>query len=109
MGRWNNVVAPSALVFTEDYPMPQALSIEGIKNIASAFAAPARRACEADFRVIDIHAAHGYLIHESLSPYSDQRTDAYGESRPPKLVAATRQYPALPAETSKIAAERYRG
>jgi 2,4-dienoyl-CoA reductase-like NADH-dependent reductase (Old Yellow Enzyme family) len=77
-GGWNNVVAPSALAFTDDYPMPRALSIDGIQNIVSAFAAAARRACEAGFRVIEIHAAHGYLIHEFLSPLSNQRTDAYG-------------------------------
>jgi 2,4-dienoyl-CoA reductase-like NADH-dependent reductase (Old Yellow Enzyme family) len=79
-GGWNNVVAPSALLFTEGYPMPQALSIDGIQNIVSAFAAAARRACEAGFRVIEIHAAHGYLIHEFLSPISNPRTDAYGGS-----------------------------
>ena len=79
-GGWNNVVAPSALPFTEGYPMPQALSIDGIQKIASAFAAAARRACEAGFRVIEIHAAHGYLIHEFLSTFSNQRTDAYGGS-----------------------------
>ena len=79
-GGWNNVVAPSALRFTEGYPMPQALSIDGIQNIVSAFAAAARRACEAGFRVIEIHAAHGYLIHEFLSAISNERTDAYGGS-----------------------------
>jgi len=79
-GGWNNVVAPSALAFTNGYPMPRALSIDGIKNIVSAFAAAARRACEAGFRVIEIHAAHGYLIQEFLSPLSNQRTDAYGGS-----------------------------
>jgi 2,4-dienoyl-CoA reductase-like NADH-dependent reductase (Old Yellow Enzyme family) len=79
-GGWDNVVAPSALRFTEGYPMPRALSIDGIKNIVSAFAAAARRACEAGFRVIEIHAAHGYLIHEFLSPLSNLRTDAYGGS-----------------------------
>jgi 2,4-dienoyl-CoA reductase-like NADH-dependent reductase (Old Yellow Enzyme family) len=79
-GGWNNVVAPSELPFTEDYPMPQALSIDGIQNIVFAFAAAARRSCEAGFRVIEIHAAHGYLIHEFLSPISNQRTDAYGGS-----------------------------
>jgi len=79
-GGWNNVVAPSALAFDDEYPMPRALSIDGIKNIVSAFAAAARRACEAGFRVIEIHAAHGYLIHEFLSPLSNQRTDAYGGS-----------------------------
>src|ERR1700731_452816 len=79
-GGWDNVVAPSALPFSADYPMPKALSIDGIKNIVSAFAAAARRACEAGFRVIEIHAAHGYLIHEFLSPLSNQRTDSYGGS-----------------------------
>jgi len=79
-GGWNNVVAPSALLFADDYPMPQALSVDGIKNIISAFAAAARRACEAGFGVIEVHAAHGYLIHEFLSPLSNQRTDAYGGS-----------------------------
>ena len=68
------------LPFADNYPMPQALSIDGIKNIVSAFAAAARRACEAGFRVVEIHAAHGYLIHEFLSPLSNQRTDSYGGS-----------------------------
>ena len=79
-GGWNNVVAPSALAFADQYPMPQALSIDGIKNIVSAFANAARRACEAGFDVIEIHAAHGYLIHEFLSPLSNHRTDVYGNS-----------------------------
>jgi 2,4-dienoyl-CoA reductase-like NADH-dependent reductase (Old Yellow Enzyme family) len=79
-GGWNNVVAPSALPFADNYPMPQALSIDGIENIVSAFAAAARRACEAGIRVIEIHAAHGYLIHEFLSPLSNQRKDSYGGS-----------------------------
>src|SRR5580704_12061927 len=79
-GGWSNVVAPSALAFADSYPMPQALSLDGIKNIVSAFVAAARRACAAGFDVIEIHAAHGYLIHEFLSPISNQRTDAYGGS-----------------------------
>jgi 2,4-dienoyl-CoA reductase-like NADH-dependent reductase (Old Yellow Enzyme family) len=79
-GGWSNVVAPTALPFADHYPRPQALSIDGIQNIVSAFAASARRAREAGFRIIEIHAAHGYLIHEFLSPLSNQRTDAYGGS-----------------------------
>src|ERR1700739_2783768 len=79
-GGWNNVVAPSALPFSADYPMPRALSIDCIQDVVSAFAAAARRACEAGFRVIEVHAAHGYLIHEFLSPLSNQRMDAYGGS-----------------------------
>src|SRR5258708_12946592 len=77
-GGWNNVVAPSALAFADDYPLPQALSIDGIGHIVSAFAAGARRACEAGFRVIGIHAPHGYLFHTFLSPLSNRRTDSYG-------------------------------
>jgi 2,4-dienoyl-CoA reductase-like NADH-dependent reductase (Old Yellow Enzyme family) len=68
------------LRFTEGYPLPRPLSIDEIKHIVSAFAAAARRACEAGFRVIEIHAAHGYLIHEFLSPLTNQRTDPYGGS-----------------------------
>jgi 2,4-dienoyl-CoA reductase-like NADH-dependent reductase (Old Yellow Enzyme family) len=79
-GGWKNVAAPSAVAFTDGYPLPQALAIDDIKNIVSAFAAAAGRACEAGFRVIEIHGAHGYLIHEFLSPLSNQRTDAYGGS-----------------------------
>ena len=79
-GGWKNVVAPSALAFADHYPMPQALSLDGIQNVVSAFAAAARRACQAGFDVVEIHAAHGYLIHEFLSPYSNRRTDAYGGS-----------------------------
>ncbi|HXO31681.1 MAG TPA: NADH:flavin oxidoreductase/NADH oxidase [Candidatus Acidoferrales bacterium] len=79
-GGWNNVVAPSVLPFADHYPVPQELSIDGIKNIISAFGVAARCACEAGFSVIEIHAAHGYLIHEFLSPLSNQRTDEYGGS-----------------------------
>ena len=63
-----------------NYPMPQALTRDGIREIVAAFAAAARRACDAGFRVIEIHAAHGYLIHEFLSPLSNQRDDDYGGS-----------------------------
>ena len=73
-GGWSNVVAPSALPFADNYPLPQALSVGGIENIVSAFANAARRASEAGFRVVEIHAAHGYLIHEFLSPLSNRRT-----------------------------------
>jgi 2,4-dienoyl-CoA reductase-like NADH-dependent reductase (Old Yellow Enzyme family) len=79
-GGWKKVVAPSALAFTDTYPMPQALKTEGIKEVVSAFATAARRACQAGFRVIEIHAAHGYLIHEFLSPLSNERSDDYGGS-----------------------------
>ena len=79
-GGWKKVVAPSALRFVDNYPMPQALTDDGIQEIIAAFAAAAHRACDAGFRVIEIHGAHGYLIHEFLSPLSNQRDDAYGGS-----------------------------
>src|SRR6266404_3819599 len=79
-GGWKKVVAPSALPFADTYPMPQALTLEGIHEVVAAFAAAARRACQAGFRVLEIHAAHGYLIHEFLSPLSNKRADDYGGS-----------------------------
>jgi len=79
-GGWKKVVAPSALRFADTYPMPQELTPDGIQEVIAGFAAAARRACQAGFRVIEIHAAHGYLIHEFLSPLSNRREDDYGGS-----------------------------
>ena len=79
-GGWTNVVGPSAVAFADHYPLPQAATKQGIQAIVEAFGVAARRACEAGFRVIEIHAAHGYLIHEFLSPLSNRRVDAYGGS-----------------------------
>src|SRR5712691_3483394 len=67
-GGWANVMAPSVISFAENYPMPKALTLDGIQEIVAAFASAARRAGDAGFRLIEIHAAHGYLIHEFLSP-----------------------------------------
>ena len=73
-------VAPSAVAFSETYPMPRALLKEEIRGIVDAFAAAARRALEAGFQVLEIHAAHGYLAHEFFSPLSNFRNDEYGGS-----------------------------
>jgi 2,4-dienoyl-CoA reductase-like NADH-dependent reductase (Old Yellow Enzyme family) len=78
-GGWK-VPAPSAIPFTESFPMPQEMTHTGIRDVATAFAEAARRALAAGFRVIELHAAHGYLIHEFLSPLSNHRTDDYGGS-----------------------------
>ncbi|WP_143306308.1 NADPH dehydrogenase NamA [Chitinophaga vietnamensis] len=78
-GGWQ-VVAPSAIPFNEVYPMPAALTETGIRKVIDDFRAAAIRADKAGFDVIEIHAAHGYLIHNFLSPLSNHRTDEYGGS-----------------------------
>jgi 2,4-dienoyl-CoA reductase-like NADH-dependent reductase (Old Yellow Enzyme family) len=77
-GGWQTV-APSAVPYA-DWPTPQALSVADIGELKSAFAAAARRAHRIGFRVIELHAAHGYLMHEFLSPLSNRREDDYGGS-----------------------------
>ncbi|NVO84007.1 NADH:flavin oxidoreductase/NADH oxidase [Hymenobacter terrestris] len=78
-GGWTTV-GPSALAFSDDYPTPQALDKAGIEQVVEDFRQGARRAVEAGFEVIELHAAHGYLLHEFMSPLSNERTDAYGGS-----------------------------
>jgi 2,4-dienoyl-CoA reductase-like NADH-dependent reductase (Old Yellow Enzyme family) len=78
-GGWEPV-APSALAFAEDYPLPRALSIADIDGLVADFRRAAERALAAGFEVIEIHSAHGYLLHEFLSPPSNVRTDEYGGS-----------------------------
>jgi 2,4-dienoyl-CoA reductase-like NADH-dependent reductase (Old Yellow Enzyme family) len=76
-GGWP-VVAPSPIPFVDGDRPPIPLDETGIAEIVEAFAAAARRAILAGFRVIEIHSAHGYLLHEFLSPLSNRRTDRYG-------------------------------
>jgi len=78
-GGWP-VVAPSPIPFYPSDPAPTALDERGIDGIVDAFEAAARRALAAGFEVLEIHAAHGYLLHQFLSPQSNQRNDAYGGS-----------------------------
>jgi 2,4-dienoyl-CoA reductase-like NADH-dependent reductase (Old Yellow Enzyme family) len=73
-------VAPSAVAFSDHYPMPRALAKDEIRVIVDAFGAAARRALQAGFQVLEIHAAHGYLAHEFFSPLSNFRDDEYGGS-----------------------------
>lgn len=78
-GGWQPV-APSAISFHDGDPPPTALDQAGIDDVIAAFDAATVRALAAGFQVIEVHAAHGYLLHEFLSPLSNQRTDAYGGS-----------------------------
>lgn len=73
-------VAPSAIAFAPHYAVPQALDQPGIAAIVDAFAKAAQRALEAGFDFVEIHAAHGYLLNEFLSPLSNRRSDGYGGS-----------------------------
>ncbi|MBQ3359444.1 MAG: NADH:flavin oxidoreductase/NADH oxidase [Microbacterium sp.] len=77
-GGWTTT-APSALAF-EGFAEPEALDAEGIERVVSGFADAARRALDAGFDVLEIHGAHGYLVHQFLSPLSNRRDDDYGGS-----------------------------
>ncbi|MFT3827515.1 MAG: NADPH dehydrogenase NamA [Chitinophagaceae bacterium] len=78
-GGWQTV-APSAIAFRDEYEPPVALDITGIQQVIHYFTAAAARAVEAGYKVIELHAAHGYLLHQFLSPLSNHRTDEYGGS-----------------------------
>ena len=92
-GGWEPV-GPSALAFGEHYRVPRAASADELKEIRGQFRAAALRAKSAGFRYLELHAAHGYLLHSFLSPLSNQRTDQYGgslENRARLLLEVTRE------------------
>lgn len=76
-GGWQTL-APSAVKFSDSYPLPREMSVSDLKMIRDGFAEAARRSLEAGFQVAEIHMAHGYLLHEFLSPLSNHRKDGYG-------------------------------
>lgn len=78
-GGWP-MIAPSAIPFIPGDPLPQALDHAGIAQVQQAFVDATQRAVKAGFKVIELHAAHGYLLHEFLSPISNRREDDYGGS-----------------------------
>jgi 2,4-dienoyl-CoA reductase-like NADH-dependent reductase (Old Yellow Enzyme family) len=78
-GGWDTV-APSAIAFGDGYKAPHELTETQMREVVAQFVAAARRALKAGFQAVEIHAAHGYLLHEFLSPLANQRTDAYGGS-----------------------------
>ncbi len=91
-GGWQPV-APSAIPFYEENPAPIELDSAGIEKVISDFREASKRALSAGFKVVEIHAAHGYLLHEFLSPLSNQRKDEYGgsfENRSRLLLEVTR-------------------
>ncbi len=77
-GGWEPV-GPTAVPFDQGYPVPRVASAAELEGIVEAFAAAAARACEAGFQVVEIHAAHGYLVHSFLSPLTNRRSDAWGD------------------------------
>ena len=79
-GGWTPIVGPSAIPFADGYQTPAELDLDGIHTIVDAFSAAARRVLAAGGRIIEVHGAHGYLLHEFLSPLSNRRTDRYGGS-----------------------------
>jgi len=78
-GAWPTV-APSAIPFAPGYPAPRALAPAELPKLVEQFVSAARHALEADFEVAELHMAHGYLLHEFLSPLTNQRSDEYGGS-----------------------------
>ena len=79
-GGWRPIYAPSAIAFSERAPVPDALDRADIARVIAEFRDAARRSHDAGFQVIELHGAHGYLLHEFLSPLSNHRTDDYGGS-----------------------------
>jgi 2,4-dienoyl-CoA reductase-like NADH-dependent reductase (Old Yellow Enzyme family) len=75
--RWD-IVGPSAIPTADNFPVPHELTADEINELVQSFATAARRSLQAGFKVIEIHGAHGYLLHSFLSPVSNQRTDQYG-------------------------------
>lgn len=96
------VVGPSPIPFAEGYPVPEALTEEGMGRVLEAFVEGAKRALRAGFQVVELHMAHGYLLSSFLSPLSNRREDRYGGSRenrmrfPLEVAKAVRE--ALPPE-----------
>lgn len=90
----SDIVAPSCVEFSDQYKRPHAVTLEQVEEIIEAFRVAARRAVEAGFDTIELHMAHGYLLHQFLSPLSNRRTDEYGGSRENRIK--------LPLEVVKV-------
>lgn len=110
----HTIIAPSAIAFSDDYKMPAKMTAEDIQDVIRAFQDAARRVRLAGYDIIEIHAAHGYLINQFLSPLTNQRTDAYGGSLIQRtrflkeIVAAVRkEWPMEKPLMIRVSAEEY--
>lgn len=104
-GGWP-VVGPSALAFDETFPVPEELDEDGIAAIVAAFGAAAARSFAAGFGMVELHAAHGYLLHSFLSPVSNRRTDRWGgdlEGRSRLLIEVVRAVRAVSPDRAPLA------
>ena len=77
---WRPIFGPSAILFSPKSPTPEPLDVAGIGRVVQAFGEAAKRAREAGAKIVEVHSAHGYLLHEFLSPLSNTRNDCYGGS-----------------------------
>jgi 2,4-dienoyl-CoA reductase-like NADH-dependent reductase (Old Yellow Enzyme family) len=102
-GGWRPIFAPSALPFDDGYQTPQELDRAGIDKVVHAFARATERVLQAGAKVVEIHAAHGYKLHEILSPLSNRRTDEYGGSFEKRI----RLLCQTTAEVRKVWPEKY--
>lgn len=102
-GGWTPILGPSAVPFAEGYQSPHTLSVDEVKALVEAFAAAAGRSESAGAQVVEIHAAHGYLLHSFLSPLSNHRQDEYGGS----FANRTRFLRDVVTATRKVWPERY--
>lgn len=102
-GGWSPIFAPSALPFDEGHQVPQELDRAGIERVVRAFGRAAARALDAGAKVVEIHAAHGYLLNSFLSPLSNLRSDEYGGS----FENRTRLLREVTEEVRKVWPEKY--
>ena len=95
-GGWQTL-APSAIPFDNNYSLPKKMTVEDIEMVVSQFRDAAQRSADAGFKVAEIHSAHGYLLHQFLSPLSNHRNDEYGGSLENRL--------RFPLEVAKVVRE----
>jgi 2,4-dienoyl-CoA reductase-like NADH-dependent reductase (Old Yellow Enzyme family) len=100
LGGWETV-APSAIGYHQNEQVPTALDIEGIQKVIADFKLATRRAEQAGYQALEIHAAHGYLLHQFLSPLSNCRTDEYGGSFQNRIRLLLEVLEAVQSEWSK--------